>query len=180
MSDGTKIPLLVAEERARIISDWTRRACQRIEIAGSIRRRKLLVGDIEIVCIPIQRTDFFGEPFLDVDAVMYRMADFTSAELLVGGNKYRKYNIDGVQLDLFITTPEQWGVIFMIRTGSANFSKLMVTARQEGGYCPSHMHFKDGWLWSGENKLDTPEERDVFKLLGVEWVEPRNRSFYDK
>ena len=175
MSDGTKITLSVAEERAQSIVEWLKPACQRVEIAGSIRRRKPMVGDIEIVCIPRQSKNILGEPILDFEAVVYRMN--AGAELLAGGNKYRKYNVNGVQLDLFITTPAQWGVIFMIRTGSAEFSHKMVTQRNKGGYCPSHLNVKDGRVWScGRTALDTPEEIDVFKQFRVDWVEPRNRT----
>ena len=46
--------------------------CERIEIAGSIRRGKPVVGDIEIVCVPhqVQAMDLFG-PCGDVRDPMF-------------------------------------------------------------------------------------------------------------
>src|SRR5438270_8448835 len=53
MSDTkTKLYLGDARLHAEAICRLLEPACQRIEIAGSIRRMAALVGDIEIVCTP--------------------------------------------------------------------------------------------------------------------------------
>jgi DNA polymerase/3'-5' exonuclease PolX len=58
----SRIPLA----RAVSIAETTQAAlaphCERIAIAGSVRRRKAFVGDLELVCIPRQlATGLFGD-----------------------------------------------------------------------------------------------------------------------
>ena len=49
-----------AEKIARKYVDLLAPFCERIEIAGSTRRKKPEVGDIEIVCIPKQINDLLN------------------------------------------------------------------------------------------------------------------------
>jgi DNA polymerase/3'-5' exonuclease PolX len=62
MSDNEKRPYAQMMTIARAVVERLRPACQRIEIAGSLRRHRPMVGDIEICAIPIMPTDLFGEP----------------------------------------------------------------------------------------------------------------------
>lgn len=78
-------------------------------------------------------------------------------------------------VELWVTTPEKWGPIFTIRTGSAAFSHWLVSPRKYFGGCPGGMSFKDGSLYSYAIQCETPEEADVFKLLDLAWIEPRER-----
>jgi len=177
MSDGTKHPRERALIAAQTIVDFIRPACLRVEIAGSLRREKPEVGDIEIVAIPKYSIDLFGGQFYSAAVVgeILRRAGF---EMDKDGENHKKFFYVSAQIwiDLFLTTPEQFGLIFMIRTGSADFSRSMVTPRQQGGRMPSNLKVAGGRAWSGGQALDTPEEIDVFKLWGMRFVEPRNRS----
>ena len=101
--------------------------------------------------------------------------------LTKNGNKYKQVELkDGINLDLFIVTPPaQWGVQFMIRTGSAEFSHRFVTIKHQGGLLPSYLRVKDGAIWhigKGVSRMiETPEEADVFKVLGINYIEPEKR-----
>lgn len=176
----TKISLSEAEARAAEIVKELSPYCERIEIAGSIRRRKPEVGDIEIVAIPKPWNDLLGQPMpLQRDhALNYVDWRRIGGTLIKGGNKFKQIEMaDGLCLDLFIVTPPaQWGVIFLIRTGSEDFSHKLVKSRQSGGLMPSNLKCKDGSIWHGMNILPTPEERDVFKVLGLAWISPENRA----
>lgn len=48
----TKMPLAKAQKIAENVKSFLEPYCQRVEIAGSVRREKTEVGDIEIVVIP--------------------------------------------------------------------------------------------------------------------------------
>jgi DNA polymerase/3'-5' exonuclease PolX len=80
----------------------------------------------------------------------------------------------GCQIDMFIAKPDNWGIIFLVRTGSAAFSTHVLSAWKKvtgGGYS------KDGYLYNKENEIVyTYEEEDVFKLCKMDFVEPENRS----
>ena len=93
------------------------------------------------------------------------------------GPRYKQIQLpEGINLDLFIVQPPaQWGVIYLIRTGSAEFSHRFVTPRKHGGLLPSHLCVKDGAIWSNNHIIETPQERDVFDLAGVPWIEPEKR-----
>ena len=45
-----------------------------------------------------------------------------------------------------------------------------------GGYCPPHLRFLNGRIWDGETALETPEEIDVFRAVGLEWIAPEKRG----
>ncbi len=154
--------------------------CQRIEIAGSIRRNQADVGDIEIVAIPktVTSKNVLGEDVSVRDTeTPGRALMLAGARYLMGKDKYQKYLLEGgTQLDLFLTTPECWGVILALRTGPSDFSARLVTAKQKGGLLPSYLHVKDGRVWRGEFALDTPEEIDFFDVMGLKWVRPEDRK----
>jgi DNA polymerase/3'-5' exonuclease PolX len=52
VSDKTKFPLAAARKLAEETRDYLREFCTRVEIAGSVRREKAMVGDIELVYVP--------------------------------------------------------------------------------------------------------------------------------
>lgn len=151
--------------------------CERIAIAGSVRRGKPNVKDLEIVAIPkiVTVADLFGNPtnsYSLLDAELQRL----NMLKIFGGEKHRKYMLPaGIALDLYITSKDQFGWIFTLRTGHADFSHWLVTPRRQGGALPGWIRSRDGWLTNGENKCKTPEEQDAFNLLGVAWIEPEFR-----
>lgn len=160
-----KDALARAEEIKRLLEPY----CHRIEIAGSIRRKKPdNIKDIELVAI-LDYTKLFA------------FKDFMQKMITVKGKitgKYIQFMYNTTSVDLFITTPECWGCIFFIRTGSAEFSKRVVTSAHS-----RLLKFYDGRLWdidthTGEpvSPRYTPEERDVFRELGMTYIEPEMRN----
>lgn len=173
-----KIKLSEADAIAARILDQLAPFCERIEVAGSVRRRKAEVGDIEIVAIPRSMTDLFGAPLPDhaLDTFEYS----TIGRVEMGGHKYKKIALtEGPQLDLFIVTPPaQWGIQFLIRTGPAEYSHALVTPKWHGGLLPSHLQVKDGAVWNRNTGeiLETPEEENVYNLLDIPYVAPELRT----
>ena len=153
--------------------------CERLEIAGGVRRCKPDVHDLELVAIPkiVTVSDLFGNPtnhYSMLDAELHRL---TGLLKLSGGKKYQKYMLpEGITLDLFITTADQWGWIYTLRTGHKDFGHWLVTPRRHGGALPGYIKSQGGWLTNGNGPIRTPEESDVFRMLGVEWFEPQYRS----
>lgn len=174
-----KMPLREAEDLAKGIVSQLSPFCKRIEIAGSIRRRKPEVGDIELVAIPLASMDMFGEPVpMTADHTLHFPDWSWLGKVIKNGMKYKQIELPGgAALDLFIVTPPaQWGVQFMLRTGSAEFSHRLVTSRKQGGLMPSNFRVLEGAIWSSNHIIETPEERNVFDLIGVPYIEPENRN----
>lgn len=58
MSNNTKLPIKDILPIAQTLVERLRPFCQRIEIAGSLRRKRPMIGDIEIFAIRTGSSDF--------------------------------------------------------------------------------------------------------------------------
>lgn len=176
MSEGERIASGQAIYLAGPVMALLRPFCDRIEFAGSIRRKKPEVGDIEIVAIPKAEHNLLGEAYrsdLRIKAAIYE----AKYNVIKNGEKFKQLDLGPCKVDLFLTTPECWGVIFTIRTGCADFSHRLVTPRGMGGLLPGHLQVKDGRIQvrSSGDLLKTPEEVDVFNAINLKWIEPEER-----
>lgn len=180
-----------ARHHAHALLTQMRPFCERCEIAGSIRRGKPEVKDIEIVAIPkwiadprppmtlfevaatVERRNLLYE--WAVGQTSLRWIKPGTAEIVwwqpkPDGRYWRGLIADGLKLDLFLAQPDNFGIIMAIRTGSAEFSTaLMARAKRMGLPCA------DGYLTRGGERLATVEEQDVFALLELDYVEPPER-----
>ena len=189
---------------AESLLEQLRSACVRIEIAGSIRRRKPEPNDIELIAIPATGEyairNLFDE-IIELRPVNY--LDEVIGSLLAAGEwafdaairrngphyKRLRHLQSDICCDLFVTDRRRWGLITTIRTGPGDFSKaLMIHARRRGWFIKDgllHKHLPDldehGEVMpcpSGDRCMriiDTYEERDVFVALGLPWIEPEQR-----
>src|SRR5690348_6628702 len=111
--------------------------CERIEIAGSIRRKKPEVKDIEIVAIPKR---------YEIGLFETGIATVVNQWQKVKGELPCKYTQrilpEGIKLDLFFAEHENWGLIFAIRTGSAEYSHKVLAA----GWVKAGYQSRDGYL----------------------------------
>lgn len=169
-----------AKALADVILLNLRPECQRIEIAGSLRRLKPVVGDIEILAVPDTTPDLFGVAQFDssgVDALLRRMAADRGWSILKNGPRFKQVDLGPITLDLFLCSAPEWGSQFIIRTGPADYSHWLVTHRREGGAMPGYLRQKDGRLWTSDGQaLNTPEEADYYTALGLPWIEPEKRQ----
>lgn len=171
-------------EAERLAEDLVRQMapyCARIQVAGSIRRRKGLVGDIEILCIPRWEhrpdpSDLFGAD-RRVNTLHTDWGERCGMQWLKGfkpeGKYWRGLLKDQCQVvDVFLVTPESWGLQLVIRTGCAEFSQAFVTHARDIGR-PS----EGGYLRGCDGSpLPTREEEDAFALVGLAWVDPEQRT----
>lgn len=177
----------IAGELVELLAD----ACERIEIAGSIRRRRGEVHDIEIVAIPrieldlgsslwgdIVRVDQLGpriaalidEGLLALREVTIVRRDGRTEQQRRDGVAYKALSFRGMPVDLFLTDRERWGATLALRTGPGDWNVKLVTA------CQRYFRRVDACrvLHLGE-VIPTPEEADFFRALGQPWVEPADR-----
>ena len=177
-----KLRYQVGLELAQKVVTALRPGCARVEIAGSIRRKKVLIGDLEIVAIPLQ-TDLFGNHSLTMTGLDVVLAELVQAGKLAvptrDGPRYKQFGVvscPGLWLDLFLCEPQRWGVTYTLRTGSANFSRKAVTPRWRGGYLPKGFKVEGGRIIdSNDDLIETPEESDVFEVLTCGWISPEKR-----
>lgn len=156
--------LEIAEKTKELLVPY----CERIEIAGSIRRKKPEVKDIELVAIP--------KPY-DVGLFENGIATVVNQWKKVKGELPCKYTQrilpDGITLDLFFANQENWGLIYALRTGSADYShKVLATGWVKLGY-----NSEGGQLSINGKEINIPEEKDLFKLIGIPYIEPEFRNY---
>lgn len=153
--------------------------CHRIEVAGSVRRNKETCGDIELVAIP-RVTEVSRDLFGVVDRSRNELwslldAMSTRKEIIYQkcGDRYRKFEYREVSVDLFTAKEETWGWIFLMRTGSSDFSYRMAMSLNRHGYT-SH----DGaiCIQHSDHVVRTPDEESVFALTDRPFVEPSLRN----
>jgi DNA polymerase/3'-5' exonuclease PolX len=174
---GQKIPYAAALEVAQALRTALDLACDRTLIAGSLRRQKTEVGDLELVIQPKAEPilDMFGAVVGQQNLLDERLAVLGITTFTKNGERYKQFTWEGISVDLFVATPETWGCVATIRTGSADFTRWLVTKKRQGGACPEMYSFKGGRIWAGSKALDTSEERHVFDLLELDWIEPAAR-----
>lgn len=139
--------------------------CERIEIAGSIRREKEIVKDVGLVLIPKNANKLFNILGLHL------LKTIGEIRYLKNGDKYKQFFYLGIKIDLFVACPDNWGYIFAIRTGSAEYShNTLATGWVKKGYKGD-----GGFLTKNGVVIPVREEIDLFNLIGVEYVPPEKR-----
>lgn len=184
MTVTDRIPHAQGERLARALIEVLSPACERIEIAGSIRRGAPTVKDVELVVTPRVRRDLTGA-VLD-DALRPVVIDLVRAgrlswrlredgQTIARGPRFYALVASkaGISVDLFaVIEPAQWGAIMAIRTGPAEYSQALVTRARERGLRCVDGHLE--WISSGA-VMPTPEERDFIEACGFEYVSPEQR-----
>jgi len=152
---------------------------KRVEIAGSIRRKREFVGDIEIVAVPYMNPDLFSDeatPILDP----LRLELQKLGSIVKGGNRYIRVHLTkpDQHADIFLVwPPATWGSIFAIRTGPHDLGKYVVTKMQEKGFKHSEgraIRIDDG------TPIATDTEAQFFALAGLECPKPEHRDHLAK
>lgn len=191
-------PLEVAQKIAVEICYKLQPFCEKINIAGSVRRRKPEVKDIEIVCVPKQETqyDMFGTPFTSGRSTGFRDSVLALGEIIKGGTngKYIQIKLpQGINLDLFIPDDFDYYRQYAIRTGSADYAaKVIATGWKKKGWCGSDKGLRkisdcietktpDGkskWKCVKQNAELPPvwqSEEQFFEWLGIKYLQPKER-----
>ena len=193
MSFVTKRPYTEVENIARNLVVGLEPFCEQIEIAGSIRRMRPLIGDIEIVAVPktTEQQDLFGDSG-KITSLLWLHLD----KLLKGGHifhgspkrwgtKYRTFQFKTAKryvykVDLFTCFKENWGNTLLIRTGSKEFSRWMVSQKKLGGALPDDVFHRDNRLFRIGDTENEPlpmfTEKDWFDLCNLPFIPSLQRD----
>jgi DNA polymerase (family 10) len=154
--------LPIAEDMVKRIKDGA--PVGRIEVAGSIRRWKETVKDIDILTTskdPKRVMDVFCE-LPSVDRVLAH-----------GDTKSSVVTEDGVQVDLRVVDEESFGAALQYFTGSKQHNiRLREMAVRAGLKINEYGVFRE----SGKKKIGGKEEEDVYKALKLPYIPPELRE----
>lgn len=174
---------------AATIAQALRPVCARAVIAGSLRRHKPAVGDVEILYVPIMQeepdpSNMFATRLvsladgciegLERSSVLKRRLNSLGHETFGPKNKLMQHVGTGIPVDLFAATEENWFNYLVCRTGPAELNARIATLAQG-----------KGWKWNpygpGFSCLNSKlhlvrTEQDVFDFVGLPYREPARRT----
>jgi DNA polymerase (family X) len=168
--------LSFAQRCADRLLEWLAPFADRIEVAGSLRRGKSVVGDIDLVVIPKQVTeqDLFGTTGVTRNVTWKEIDRRATADgwtLLRAGAEIVSWTTKGVQVDVFWTTHEHWGTALMQRTGS-----------KEHNIWLSNYAVIQGGKWHPNvglylrNKRFSQTEEEIYQAIGLSFIPPEKRE----
>jgi DNA polymerase (family 10) len=146
-------------------------ALARLEVAGSYRRRRETVGDIDLLAIaaePAEATAIMEHfrHYGQVDKVL--MAGDTRSSIVLGS---------GLQVDLRVVPPECYGAALVYFTGSKEHNvKLRRRAVEQGLRISEYGVFKVEDEGKEGECIAGREEEDVYAAVGLPFVPPEMRE----
>lgn len=175
----------IAQELINILNPF----CDRIEIAGSVRRKKNIVKDIELVIIPkkqIEKTGLFEDEeitYYPIDNFilynpLFRLRPSKTGVTSYGEkNKLLEYNhqeFGWIALDIFTADKSNYMMVKFIRTGGAETNKLIaITANK----LKMNLRIYDSAFVDIHGyKAIMKSEEQIFQYLGLKYLPPEKRS----
>jgi DNA polymerase/3'-5' exonuclease PolX len=170
----------------KLVAELTPR-CERIAIAGSLRRGKPDVSDIELLYVPrVGQVRRPGELFPKPSSLADELID----KWLADGMLEKRLNKNGITawgtwnklaihapsrlpVDLFATTAARWFVSLVVRTGSIEtIVRLASNAPQRGFRLQVYGAIE---RTSTGEQISPKSEQEVFELCGAPYLNPNER-----
>ena len=122
------------------------------EVAGSFRRRKETIGDLDIILTKIDEAS---------------LKDF---QILAKGEKKITAIYKNIHIDFRIVKNEEMGSSLQYFTGNKEHNIRLRRIAQKKGY-----KLNEYGLFEGNNRINI-NERDIYEILGMEWIPPELRE----
>ncbi len=149
-----------AERVLKTISEVS--GVERAEVAGSYRRQKPTVGDIDILVVtrnPEKISDAIAKLSIVRDVVAH-------------GEKKLSFNFtSGLRVDVRFVKKDQWGSALLYFTGDKDHNIALRKIAIRNGW-----KLSEYGLFEGEKIIASKEEKDIYEKLGLSWMEPKERT----
>jgi DNA polymerase (family 10) len=135
---------------------------EKVEIAGSFRRKKETVGDLDILVTA-------KEPSRVID----HFVNFPGIKNVISKGPTRSTIIlqSDLQVDLRAVEAESYGSALHYFTGSKAHNIAVRTLAQKAG-----LKINEYGVFRGEEKIAGREENDIFRAVGLPYIEPELRE----
>lgn len=134
----------------------------RCGVAGSFRREKETVGDIDILVVT-KSAEEVSNAIGKLNIVR---------DVVAKGEKKISFDLqNGLRVDVRLVKADQWGAALMYFTGS-----------KEHNIAVRKVAIKNNWklneygLFDGEKIVASKEEEEIYAALGLKWYEPKERT----
>jgi len=159
-----RMPLIEAEQRADPLLKYLKESSgvKKIEVAGSYRRRKETVGDLDILAACRQDSD-----------IMDRFVDFEDVVKTISHGKTKSSVVlrGGLQVDLRVVPKVAFGAAMHYFTGSkAHNIAIRKIGVQKGLKINEYGVFKD------DDRIGGKKEKEVFEQVDLPYIEPELRE----
>ncbi|HHT9111658.1 MAG TPA: DNA polymerase/3'-5' exonuclease PolX, partial [Candidatus Brocadiaceae bacterium] len=133
-----------------------------IQAAGSLRRMKETVGDIDILAT--------GSDGASIVKSFVAMKGVT--QVLAAGDTKGSVRVDeGVQVDLRVVQENEYGAALQYFTGSKEHNVHLREIAKKKGY-----KISEYGIFKGDKKIGGQLEEDIYKIVGMDWIPPELRE----
>jgi DNA polymerase (family 10) len=135
---------------------------EKVDLAGSLRRREETIGDIDILAItsyPEKVVSFFVN-LPDVEKIWGKGKTKASIRLK-----------QGIDADLRVIPKISYGAALQYFTGSKEHNVALRKIAIEKG-----MKLNEYGLYKGKKRIAGENEKDIYSALGIAWVPPESRK----
>ncbi len=157
-----RFKLNVAEDISAPLIEYLKKKVGNITIAGSYRRNKETVGDIDILVTsdnPGKTMDYFVD-YEDVAKVLSKGKSKSSVRLNTG-----------IQVDLRIIEKRSWGAALLYFTGSKAHTIQLRKIGQD-----KDLKVNEYGIFDGKKSLASETEEEMYEVLGLYYIEPELRE----
>ncbi|NPA40759.1 MAG: DNA polymerase/3'-5' exonuclease PolX [Aquificae bacterium] len=167
-STQERIPLIEAYSMAQDVVEYMKKApgLKEISVAGSLRRMKETIGDIDILVSADKR---------DWSKVHAHFVKYPEVQKILAKGETKSSVVlkNGRQVDLRTVEPESWGAALQYFTGSKQHNiRVRDIAKEKGLKVNEYGVFKAD---TGE-RVGGEREEEVYELVGMQWIPPEIRE----
>lgn len=159
-----RIPLREAEQRAATLVEYLKasKGVKKITVAGSFRRRKESVGDLDILVACKKNAD-----------VMRRFTGYDDVRKVVARGKTRSTVVlkSGLQVDVRVLPEVGYGAGLHYFTGSKAHN---IAVRKRG--VKKKLKVNEYGVFKGKKRVAGRRENEVYNIVGLDYIEPELRE----
>lgn len=159
-----RLPLAVVAPVASRLADYLKQlpGVEAATVAGSVRRMRDTVGDIDILVAAARSVDVTAHLLKHQDVSTVLVRGRTRASVVLG---------TGMQVDLRVVEPAAYGAALVYFTGSKAHNIAIRQLAQKQG-----LKLSEYGVFSARKCVASATERAVYQALGLEWMTPELRE----
>jgi DNA polymerase/3'-5' exonuclease PolX len=165
-----ELDLKEAERIAVQVKAAVETLCERIEVAGSIRRQKSKVHDIDFVVVTKNDAEW--------QKINEKLKNLKAKPNCSGNNVIKAFlpcQNDLFQVDFYRAKPQTFGIHLLVRTGSADHNVWLASYAISKGM---RIKYSEGLIKEG-SVIAWEDEKGMFEALGLPYPLPPEREIVD-
>ncbi|MFW5820740.1 MAG: DNA polymerase/3'-5' exonuclease PolX [Bacteroidota bacterium] len=157
-----RFKLVDADKYSGSLTRYLEKKVKNLTLAGSTRRRKETVGDIDLVASANKSEEAmkYFTKFEDVKEVLVKGETKSSVKLK-----------SGLQIDLRLVKKRSIGAAVLYSTGSRSHTLALRKKAKD-----KNLKLSEYGVFKGKRRLAGKTEKDIYKKLGLSYIEPELRE----